>query len=340
MRRLLLFAGEFDPPQRIHMDALSRAQSQLAPVQTLVLPIPENDAKSEERRKRLCRLAFEELPSTRIAEEELLRSGISVKDAELYLLADSADASEYALSVASSFRAVTVSALPVVPKEDPASLLAGLRSRKSAEMLLPAVYSEIIRLRFYDARPELSWLRELAAAELKPKRIPHVRGCERMAAELAARWEEDSGDAAESAILHDITKKYNDADQLLLCEKYGIMLSADDRNAPPVLHALTGAERAREMFGVCEAVWGAIRWHTTGRAGMTRLEQILYLADAAEETRAYEGADELRALAFEDLHEAMIRGLQMSLNVVQARGSVPHPASADALKWFMEHRKQ
>ena len=66
-----------------------------------------------------------------------------------------------------------------------------LKVRLGSELLDDGVYSQIIRCRYYDAQPELSWLREKSYACLKPKRIAHVAGCESEAVKLAMRWGED-----------------------------------------------------------------------------------------------------------------------------------------------------
>ena len=154
------------------------------------------------------------------------------------------------------------------------------------------------------------------------------------AARLALRWGEDPEDAAEAGILHDITKRLSDDEQLRLAEKYGIVLNAADLAAPKTLHALTGAWFAREHFGVPDNIFSAIEWHTTGRAGMTALEKIVYLADFIEPTRDFPGVQDVRTLAFADLNAAMIRALQMSMDEVKRRGASPHPRSAEALRWL------
>lgn len=209
-----------------------------------------------------------------------------------------------------------------------------LRERGGRQLLPEAVYAEIIRLRLYGAQPAFDWLREKAYAFLNPERIPHVAGCEAEAVRLAARWGGKTESAAEAAILHDITKKYKLDEQLHLCGKYGIICDAVELENPKLLHAKTGAAMARDLFGVSGEVESAILWHTTGRAGMTKLEQIIYLADYIEPTRGFEGVERLRALAYDDLGAAMVLGLSMSLEEVRAKGSEPHPRTLAALDWF------
>ncbi len=230
----------------------------------------------------------------------------------------------------------------VIPKPplpmDSTSLREALGRREGREGLPEEVYAHIIRRRFYGAQPELSWLRSQAYAWLKPRRIPHVRGCEETAVRLATRWGEKEDRAAEAAILHDITKKMNREEQLRLCGKYSIMTDNVERQEPQLLHAKTGAALARELFGIDDDIYNAILWHTTGRAGMTRLEKIIYLADAMEPTRDYPGVEELRAAAFEDLDRAMALGLEMSLALVRSRGSEPHEHTQQALDWLQMQR--
>ena len=209
-----------------------------------------------------------------------------------------------------------------------------LISRRGADVLDGEVYARIIRLRDYGAKPQLDWLRERAYTYLKPKRIPHVAGCEREAAALAMRWGEDAGDAAEAGILHDITKKLSMDEQLILAEKYGIVFDKFERENVKLTHAITGAALARELFGVPDRIYSAIRWHTTVRPDMTLLEKIIYIADYIEPTRDFEGVDRLRKLAYENIDSAMALGLKMSLEELRQNGIEPHGATVSALEWY------
>ena len=78
-----------------------------------------------------------------------------------------------------------------------------------------------------------------------------------------------------------------------------------------VLHAFNGAEEARFGYGIeDEDILNAVRYHTTGRAGMSPLEKLVYVADMIEPNRTFEGVEELRALTKKSLDlgfEACIR---------------------------------
>ena len=213
-------------------------------------------------------------------------------------------------------------------------LRAALKERGGRELLSDGVYEYIIAHRLYGAKPNFEWLREKAYAMLKPKRIPHVRGCEEEAIRLAQRWGADEGLAAEAAILHDITKRLNLNEQLILCEKYGIIPDTLEAKSEKLLHSKTGAAIAREVFGVCDEVYEAIKWHTTGKADMSLLEKIIYLADYIEPTRDFEGVDKLREKAYADLDGALVLGFEMSLEDLASYGVPPHRHTIEALEHY------
>ena len=227
----------------------------------------------------------------------------------------------------------------IILKHDPVAASSSdirerLRFGIGSELLPDSVYSEIIRRHYYDARPELSWLRAKVMPYLTEKRIAHVLGCENEAVSLANRWGEDPERAAVAGILHDITKKLSAEEQLKLCEKYGIINDAAEVANPKLLHAKTGAAFARELFGIEDDIYGAIRWHTTGKPDMTLLEKIIYLADFVEPTRDFPGVEELRELCFEDIDAAMAKGLEMSLEFIRSGGAEPYKDSVEACEWY------
>lgn len=216
-----------------------------------------------------------------------------------------------------------------------------LPARGGREYLPPEVYAYIIRKRLYGAKPELAWLRERAYTHLKPKRIAHVRGVEEEAVRLAERWDVDPGEAAEAAICHDITKAVDHEEQLRLCDKYVIMTDAYEKVNEKLLHAKTGAALARELFGLSDDAVIAIRFHTTGRAGMTRLEMITYLADYIEPGRkGFDGLPELRRACYEDLDRAMELASRMSLDEVAAKGARPHHNTEDCHDWYLRNLRR
>ena len=182
-------------------------------------------------------------------------------------------------------------------------------------------------------------LEEISLSLHKPKRVAHVRGCSETAAALAEHYGVDVTDARRAGILHDITKALTAEEQLQLAQDYQMPLSDFERRYPKLIHAKTGAVVAREIFGENEAVCEAITWHTTGKADMSLLEKIIYLADYMEPNRVLDGVDELRRLTWTDLDAALQRGLEMSLAHVLSTDSAVDPNSHAAL-CFLKERKQ
>ena len=177
-------------------------------------------------------------------------------------------------------------------------------------------------------------LQQVVVSLLKANRVDHVLGCRDTAVELAKHWGADVKDAARAALLHDITKAIDGPLQLTLCSEYGTMLSDFSRRYPKTLHALTGSLVADRIFGEKEAVVNAIRHHTTGKADMSLLEKIIYIADYVEPNRTIAGVDQLRHLAFTDLDAALKMGLQMTVSYLNEQGSEVSPESREALAWL------
>ncbi len=210
-----------------------------------------------------------------------------------------------------------------------------LRRGEGREFLAPAVYGYILRKGLYSVPEDLknlslSSLRCAALSMLKHTRIPHVLGTEETAAALALRWGADETAARRAALLHDCTKKFDREQHEAVCRLYDVKMDRDERETEKLLHAITGAAVARNVFGVSREEESAIRWHTTGRADMSLLEKIIYLADYIEPTRDFCDLRELRKLAFEDLDRAMLLGLDMAVEDLREKGAPVHSNSVCA----------
>lgn len=210
-----------------------------------------------------------------------------------------------------------------------------LAQGEGGNLLPPAVYGYILREGLYDTRADLKHLplrtlRPVALSYLKHKRIPHVLGTEQEAIRLAERYGADVEKARVAALLHDCTKRLDMEEQLALCRQYGIRLDALEQQALKLLHAKTGAAIARDVFGVDDEIYRAIWWHTTGHAGMTLLEKIMYLADYIEPSRDFPGVDKLRAVCYKDLDEGLLMGLEMTIEEMTSMGNPVHHATIEA----------
>ena len=177
-------------------------------------------------------------------------------------------------------------------------------------------------------------LEQVVLRLLNSNRVNHVLGCRDTCVALAKRWGADETDAARAGLLHDITKALDGPDQLTLCRAYGKLLDEFSMKYPKTLHALTGSLVAGRIFGENEQVVQAICHHTTGRANMSLLEKIVYVADYMEPNRDFPGVERLRCLAFEDLDKALLLGLNMTLEHLARQGSEVSPQSQEAIAWL------
>lgn len=205
--------------------------------------------------------------------------------------------------------------------------------------LAPAVYGAILRDRLYGTKADLQnltpeALRPVALSYLNHRRIPHVLGAEQSAIRLALRYGADVERARVAALLHDCTKKLAMEEQTALCRRYGLPMDELERKALKLLHAKTGAAVARDVFGVDDEIFTAIFWHTTGRADMTLLEKIMYLADYIEPTRDFPGVDALRAACDESLDKGLLMGLRMTVKEMEDRGNPVHRATLEAVEYL------
>ena len=170
--------------------------------------------------------------------------------------------------------------------------------------------------------------------ELDRQRFEHTLGVEKTAVNMARIFGEDEEQAALAGLLHDCAK----------CLPLSQMIkAAKHENIDPVMkeskalmHALAGMCMAKSVYNVeDEAVLSALRWHTTGHAGMTALEKIIYLADMIEPNRKpYPGLETLREVCMLDLDRAMHTALRMSLEHVMEQGKTLHPDTLAALKTY------
>ena len=214
-----------------------------------------------------------------------------------------------------------------------------LAFRCAGDFLPDGVLDYIRENRLYDTRAPwknlpMEQLEQVVISLLKPNRVAHVLGCRDTAVELAKHWGADPVDAARAGILHDITKAIDGPLQLTLCEAYGKILSDFSRRYPKTLHALTGSLVAERIFGENKAVVSAIEHHTTGKADMSLLEKIIYVADYMEPNRDFPGVEKLRELAYKDMDAALKLGLEMTLEHLNRQGAEVSPESREALAWL------
>lgn len=164
------------------------------------------------------------------------------------------------------------------------------------------------------------------------QRYAHSVRVARIAELLARAHGENTRRARLAGMLHDLARLYP-ADRLLAeCATRGISIDDFERQHPVVLHARIGAELARERYGVTdEGVLSAIRAHTLGSPDMSRLDAVVFLADALEPGRTFDGREVLLRLARHDLDGAIRGVLESSASYLRGRGLAVAPLTTAAL---------
>lgn len=155
---------------------------------------------------------------------------------------------------------------------------------------------------------------ELLERMLSPKRVTHSVNVAEKAVELAELYGEDKEKAYIAGLLHDLCKEMDSAEQLHWIGKSAIILDRILHSQPQVWHGMAAASYLQNELNITDQpIIDAVRYHTTARAGMCRLEEIIYLADITSKDRNYPDVEEMRRLAETDLDKAMLAGLQYNL---------------------------
>ena len=156
----------------------------------------------------------------------------------------------------------------------------------------------------------LDALRETVRGSMSPKRFAHTAAVEEMVARLCALYcPEYTFQLRAAALLHDLTKELTPEAQEALCVAYDIPVNDEQRLSPKTYHAKTAAARIVRDFPqfADPIIIDAVRWHTTGHAGMTLTEKLLYLADYIDDSRTFSSCVLLRRYFFGADPELMTR---------------------------------
>lgn len=181
-------------------------------------------------------------------------------------------------------------------------------------------------------------MREKLQSALSVKRYIHTMGVAEEAKKLAEIYgtQKDQQKAHVAGLLHDCAKDYPEELRLRFCREYKIKLDDVMQKQTDLIHPFLGAEVARREYLVeDEEILDAIRYHTTGRANMSLLEKIIFIADYIEPNREkFEGLEEARRLAYLDLDMAMRYILEETIAYVKRRNLLLHSLSTEALEYY------
>ncbi|MGN0502364.1 MAG: bis(5'-nucleosyl)-tetraphosphatase (symmetrical) YqeK [Ruminococcus sp.] len=168
--------------------------------------------------------------------------------------------------------------------------------------------------------------KKLIKSMMSENRYNHCVNVSKEAVKLAKRYGGDEEKAAIAGILHDITKEIPKEEQLQIMLDSGIILDDIQKNAPKLWHGISGSVYIKNHLDIDdEDILNAICYHTTGRAGMSLLEKIIFVADFTSEERTYKGVATMRKKSRKSLEDAMLYGFKFTFSDLSSRELAIHP---------------
>ncbi len=155
---------------------------------------------------------------------------------------------------------------------------------------------------------------EIIGKRMKSARFKHSRNVAKEAVRLAKKYGADVQKAEIAGILHDATKETSDDEQLNLIQRAGIQMTVMELSSRKLWHAISGSAFVQAELGIDDKeIIDSIRYHTTGRANMTLLDKVIFVADFISADRDYDGVDKMRKIADKDLDDAVLEGMAFTI---------------------------
>lgn len=374
--KILLFGGAFNPVHNQHVAILRAAVSALGCDKVIIMPTAVSPHKTgfisapPADRLQMCRIAFGDIAE--VSDYEVNKGGASFSyitcehlarlcpGAKIYFLmgADmlacfskwvyperilklvtpvvcaregSDDVEEACRSLKQQFgaEAVRIGYTGLDVSSTRVRALAALG--KDISSLVPAEIAAYVSLRGLYRMEEAVEAQQL----MKKSRAEHTVRVACMAAENCRRLGVPERKAVLAAALHDAAKNLKPDDKLLqgFVPPEGVPES--------VMHQFSGAYLAEHHFGITDRdVLDAIRYHTSGRPGMSPLEKLIFLSDMLEEGRDFKGVEELRAEFFSDVDGCLEHSLRSCLNFVKSENKPLYPLTMQAYEYIRAERAQ
>lgn len=174
--------------------------------------------------------------------------------------------------------------------------------------------------------------------ELNYKRFVHTLAVAGTASSLAMCYGMNIEKAELAGLLHDCAKCIDVRKMQKLCEKAGLEISPFEAGSGSLLHSKAGSVLAAEKYGCTDPdILNAIRYHTTGRPGMSLLEKIIFVADYIEPGRyTAKNLPEIRKMAFEDIDEALLKILYDTLVYLNSTGNTVDPMTQKTYDYYRQ----
>lgn len=171
---------------------------------------------------------------------------------------------------------------------------------------------------------------------LSISRYNHCVAVGRLAREMAKKFGVDEDKAEIAGLFHDFSKHMDDKEALENLNKYHV---SDDflLKNPKLAHGKIASFILNNEYGLeDEEILSAIDKHTFGSADMTKLDKIVFLADAIEPARNYPECDKIRKIAEKDLDLACIVYLKENIKYLLQNDNLVSSQSIEMYNKEME----
>lgn len=191
----------------------------------------------------------------------------------------------------------------------------------------------------YDMYDE-NQLLSLVKQRLSDYRFNHSVCVAQKAVALAQKHGADAKKAYIAGILHDITKEDDLLSQKKEIEKAQMTMTSLEIANEKVYHQMSGMAFIKNNLAITdEDILYAVRYHTTGRANMTLLEMIIYLADFTSADRNYPDVDIMRAKTDQSLFDGMLYSLSYTIKDLASKNRQIHPHTLECYNWVIDNIK-
>ena len=373
--RIAIFGGAFNPVHVEHVHLAQAAVKELALDKIIIMPSAISPHKQGKlivdfwQRFEMCRLAFSCIEQAEVSNYELTRGGVSYTcltssyfrsmypHDELFFLigADMLNSFPTWRNPQEILRNLTLAACARETTESFSSYKKNVEREFSTHVETISYVGEAVsstRIRTLAALGEdfSEYVDERVCQYIKDNALyalPPLKGVKELMSEkrwqhtvnvavICARNASRAGISEEQAIimaaLHDVAKYLDESSPYLkgfVCPE-GV--------PPAVVHQYSGAYVAEHTFGVRDkTVLDAIACHTSGKPNMTKADTLLFLADVIEESRNFEGVEELRALFKEDMDKCLYEQLKRQVEYLEKSGAKVYKLSRQAYEYIKEN---
>lgn len=178
--------------------------------------------------------------------------------------------------------------------------------------------------------------KEIISLRLSANRFLHSCNVADVAVKLAKEHGVDEEMAYIAGLLHDYAKGLSGDILLKIAEENQLIEDEIEYLIPDILHAKVGAFLLKKD-GLTDnkEILQAVEYHTLGAIDMSDLDKIIFIADMIEPSRDYPTLNRLHCLAFKNLDEAMLFGIESTIKYCIEKNRLLHPKTIAVRNKFL-----